>query len=160
MPNSRPPPLINFLKFFQTPSHPTFIPAPPLIRFLWFSQNSRLFQPPFDYAPKSTTEIRKSEIPPSGFCPISGDWDELGIPKMQQNARVTAFTVSELLKENQKAGKITPRFIITTLLPLSAFWVTRCLRSIKLFNAIDNLWERDTTLCVSWNCQGNFSLNS
>ena len=110
MPNSRPPPLINFLKFFQTPSHPTFIPAPPLIRFLWFSQNSRLFQPPFDYAPKSTTEIRKSEIPPSVFCPISGDWDELGIPKMQQNARVTAFTVSELLKENQKERrfKITP----------------------------------------------------
>ena len=116
-------------------------------------------------------EIRKSEIPPSEFCPISGDWGELWIPNlaqmslikcywMLQNARVTAFTVSELLKENQKAGKITPRFIITTLLPLSAFWVTRCLRSIKLFNAIDNLWERDTTLCVSWNCQGNFSLNS
>ena len=116
-------------------------------------------------------EIRKSEIHPSEFCPISGDWDKLWIPNlarmslikcywMLQNARVTAFTVSELLKENQKAGKITPRFIITTLLPLSAFWVTRCLRSIKLFNAIDNLWERDTTLCVSWNCQGNFSLNS
>ena len=60
-------------------------------------------------------EIRKSEIPPSEFCPISGDWGELGIPNlarmslikcywMLQNARVTAFTVSELLWENQHGG--------------------------------------------------------
>ena len=57
-------------------------------------------------------EIRKSEIPPSEFCPISGDWGELWIPNlarmfliecywMLQNSRVTAFTVSELLRENQ-----------------------------------------------------------
>ena len=53
-------------------------------------------------------EIRKSEILPSEFW----YWDELGIPdlarmfliksyKMMQNAKVTAFTVSELLRENQ-----------------------------------------------------------
>ena len=64
-------------------------------------------------------EIRKSEIPPSEFCPISGDWGELWIPNlarmsliecywMLQNSRVTAFTVSELLRENQLGGKITP----------------------------------------------------
>ena len=57
-------------------------------------------------------EIRKSEIPSSEFCPISGDWDELWIPNlarmsliecywMLQNSRVTAFTVFELLRENQ-----------------------------------------------------------
>ena len=62
---------------------------------------------------------RKSEIPPSEFCPISGDWGKLGIPNLArmslikcyrilQNTRVTAFTVSELLKENQHRGKITP----------------------------------------------------
>ena len=45
------------------------------------------------------------------LCPISGDWGELEIPNltrmflikcywMLQNARFTAFTVSELLKEN------------------------------------------------------------
>ena len=46
-------------------------------------------------------EIRKSEISPSEFYLISGDWGELGIPdlarkrySMLQNARVTAFTVS------------------------------------------------------------------
>ena len=46
-------------------------------------------------------EIRKSEISPSEFYLISGDWGELGIPNlarkcywMLQNARVTAFTVS------------------------------------------------------------------
>ena len=61
-------------------------------------------------------EIRKSEIPLSEFCPISGDWGRLGIPNlarmslmkyyyMLQNGRVTAFTVSELLRENQQGGK-------------------------------------------------------
>ena len=50
---------------------------------------------------------RNPEIPPSEFYPISGDWDELGIPNlarmflikcyyMLQNGRVAAFTVSEL----------------------------------------------------------------
>ena len=64
-------------------------------------------------------EIRKLEIPPSEFCPISQDWGELGIPNlapmtlikfywMLQNARVTVFTVSELLRENQQKGNINP----------------------------------------------------
>ena len=55
-------------------------------------------------------EIWKSETP-SEFCPISGDLDELEIPNltrmclikcywMLQNARVTAFIVPELLREN------------------------------------------------------------
>ena len=53
-------------------------------------------------------EIWKSEIPPSEFCPISGDWVKLWIPNltrmsliecywMLQISRVTAFTVFELL---------------------------------------------------------------
>ena len=53
-------------------------------------------------------EIRKSEI-----CPISRDWSKLGILNsarmslmkfywMQQNVRVTAFTVFELLKETNR----------------------------------------------------------
>ena len=57
-------------------------------------------------------EIRISKIPPSEFCPISGDWGELWIPNlarmsliefywMLQNSRITAFTVFELLRENQ-----------------------------------------------------------
>ena len=60
-------------------------------------------------------EIRKSKIPPSEFCPISGDWGELWVPGlarmslmecywMLQNARVTSFTVLELLRENQLVG--------------------------------------------------------
>ena len=72
-------------------------------------------------------EIWKSEIPLSEFYPISGDWDELGIPSlarmflmkcylMLQIAKVTAFTVSELLRKTNRgrgAGegggvKITP----------------------------------------------------
>ena len=56
--------------------------------------------------------MRKSKIPPSEFCPISGDWGNLAIPNLArmslikyrilQNARVTAFTVSELLRKNQQ----------------------------------------------------------
>ena len=64
-------------------------------------------------------EIRKSEITPSEFCQISGDWGKLGILNvarmllmkcywMLQNARVTAFTISELLRENQKGGVKLP----------------------------------------------------
>ena len=60
-------------------------------------------------------EIRKSKIPPSELCPISGDWEILRIPsltwmslikcyRMLQNAMVTTFTVSELLRENQQEG--------------------------------------------------------
>ena len=58
-------------------------------------------------------EIRKSEIPPSEFCPISEEWSKLEIPNLTQRslmkcywmlkiARFTAFTVSELLRENQQ----------------------------------------------------------
>ena len=60
-------------------------------------------------------EIRKSEISPSELCQVSGDLDKLGIPNlvrtslikrywMLQNAKVTAFTNSELLTENQQWG--------------------------------------------------------
>ena len=64
-------------------------------------------------------EIWKSEIPPSAFCPISGEWGELWIPNlvrmfllecywMLQNSRVAVFTVFELLRQNQlEGGKIT-----------------------------------------------------
>ena len=58
-------------------------------------------------------------MPLSKFCPISGDWNELGIPNLVwmsliksywllQNARVTAFTVSELFRENQQSGQGFP----------------------------------------------------
>ena len=30
---------------------------------------------------RDSPEIQKSEIPTSEFCPISGDWGELGVPK-------------------------------------------------------------------------------
>ena len=60
-------------------------------------------------------EIRKSEIPPSEFFPISEDWGGLWMPNlarmsviecywMLQNFRVTAFTVFELLRKNQLGG--------------------------------------------------------
>ena len=62
-------------------------------------------------------EIWKSEIPPSEFWQISGDWDELGIPHLARmsliksywtlkNARVTTFAVSELFRKNQLGGGV------------------------------------------------------
>ena len=71
-------------------------------------------------------KIWKSEIPLSEFCPISGDRGELRIPnfgrmflmasyRMLQNCRVTAFTVSELIRENQQGSKNTP-------IPLPTQW--------------------------------------
>ena len=67
---------------------------------------------------KDWPEIWKSELPSSGFYSIFGDWGELGVPNlaqmflmkcywMLQKARVTAFTVSELLWKHQQGG-ITP----------------------------------------------------
>ena len=57
---------------------------------------------------------------PSEFCPTYGDWSELGIPNyariclikcywILQNVRVTTFTFSELLWENQQEeGELPP----------------------------------------------------
>ena len=61
---------------------------------------------------KGLTRNPESEIHPSAFCPISGGWGELGIPNFAQmslikscrileNARVTTFTVSKLLREKR-----------------------------------------------------------
>ena len=61
------------------------------------------------------TRVQKLGMPPSGLCPISGDWGMLGIPNlgpvspikyywMLQNAKVTAFAVSGMLRENQYEG--------------------------------------------------------
>ena len=61
---------------------------------------------------KDWPEIQKSEILRSESCPISGEWGELWIPHLArmfviecywilQNFRATAFTVFELLRENQ-----------------------------------------------------------
>ena len=91
---------------------PSFMSTSSLVLELW--------QFPFI---RDWPEILKLEIPPSEFCPISGDWDELGIPNstrsflrkcywMLQNTRVTAVTVSELLRENQQGGKITLIFTL------------------------------------------------
>ena len=87
---------------------PSFMSISPMVLELW----------QFSFI-RDWSEIRKSEIPPSEFFPISGDWGELEIPKltpmslikrywMLQHARVTAFTVSELLRENQQGGEKLP----------------------------------------------------
>ena len=73
-------------------------------------------------------EIRELETPPSEFCPISGDWGELGLANLKrtslikcywmlQNTRVTAFTVY-LSRGNQQGGGgggITPTLIKVNL---------------------------------------------
>ena len=72
------------------------------------------------YFVRDWPEIQKLKIPPSEFCPISGDWGMLEIPNlvgmflmkcywMLQNVRVTSFSISELLRENQQRGIPSPR---------------------------------------------------
>ena len=73
---------------------PSFMSISPLVLELW--QLSFI---------RDWPEIRKSEIPPSEFCPISGEWGELEIPNLAltksltkcywilQNGKDTAFTV-------------------------------------------------------------------
>ena len=99
-------------------------------------------------------EIRKSEIPPSEFCPISGDWGELWIPNlarmsliecywMLQNSRVTVFTVFELLREKQqRGGKVK--------LPPHSHTQSR----VKLGPSIEiwYIWLGFKSLLVSLNC--------
>ena len=64
-------------------------------------------------------EIRKSEVPPSKFCPILEDGGKLWKPNltrmfliecywMLQHFSVTALTVFELLSENQLGGVKLP----------------------------------------------------
>ena len=66
---------------------------------------------------KDWPEIQKLEISPSGFCQISADWGTLGTPNLMrmslvksywllQNARVTSYTVSKLLRKNQQVEKL------------------------------------------------------
>ena len=101
-------------------------------------------------------EISKSGIPPSEFCPLSGDWSELWIPNlarmsliecywMLQNSKVTAFKVFELLRENQLRGKIknigsssnhtsftTPRYIQNIVKHLKRSFLRKLLTSFSL----------------------------
>ena len=80
-------------------------------------------------------EIQISKIPP--FFPISGNWDELETPNlvrvslmkcywMLQNAKVTASTVSELLRENQHGTGVS-----NYLLPIQ-------IKSITSFDILDS----------------------
>ena len=73
------------------------------------------------FAHKGLTRNPEIGNTPSEFCPVSEGWGELGRPNLArmylikyywtlQNIRVAAFTVSELLRENQQdgCGKIIP----------------------------------------------------
>ena len=64
-------------------------------------------------------EIRKSEIPPSEFCSISGDWGKVWVQNlarmsliefywMLQNSRVTAFFRFWVIKEKPTGGVKSP----------------------------------------------------
>ena len=81
-----------FVKFFDVVlflssslvTGPSFMSISSLVLDLW--------QFPFI---RDWPEIRKLEIPPSGFCPISRNWGELGIPNL---ARTSLLNVTECCK--------------------------------------------------------------
>ena len=41
-------------------------------------------------------EIRKSEIPPSDFCPISGDWSEIWIPNLARMFLIKCYWMLQM----------------------------------------------------------------
>ena len=70
--------------------------------------------------------MQKSEMPPCEFCPISEDW-KLVISNLVRmsvmkcywillDAKVAAFTVSELLTENQQGLKLPPKELLLSTL--------------------------------------------
>ena len=86
----------------------SFMPTSSLVLELW----------QFSFI-RDCPEIRKLEMAPSEFCPISGDWRKLGITNLARislikfnwklrNSRVTVLTVFELLRENQQEVNFTP----------------------------------------------------
>ena len=129
----------NFFEFFLfllsiLVTGPSFMSMSSLVLELW----------QFSFI-KDWPEIRKSEIPPSEFCLISGDWGKLGIPNLArrflmkcywilQNARVTAFTVSELFRENQHKSKIPPHAIQIRVKIIAQF--------LSLLLICDKIFER------------------
>ena len=63
---------------------------------------------PFSFI-RDWQEIRKSEIPPSEFCPISEDWHKLGIPNLARMSLIECYWMlqnSRLLRENQLGGGV------------------------------------------------------
>ena len=57
-------------------------------------------------------EIRKSQIAPCEFFPISGDWGKLGIPNLARMSLIICYwmlqNASEFLRENQLGGVKLP----------------------------------------------------
>ena len=103
---------------------------------------------------KGWPEIRKLEIPPSEFFPISEDWGKLAIPNlarmslmkcywMLQNVKVTAFIVSKLLRENQQGRQNYPN---PTRLELTNSLLKHLLINLQLFTKYLGL-----TLVSMWN---------
>ena len=86
-----------------------------------------------------------TEIPPSEFCPISKDWGQLLIQmslikfyRMLQNFRVTAFTVSELLRENQQ-GYPPPTQIAVKMTSIISFSLERL--GFQLIGSFFKTWS-------------------
>ena len=91
--------------------------------------------------------IRKLEITPSEFCPIPGDWSELGIPNLARsslikyywmlpNARVKVkFYFYWVIKGNPIGGvKLPPTQIRFKTLTLRLLWVVSIQKSCLLYS--------------------------
>ena len=66
---------------------PSFMSISSLILVLW----------QFSFI-KDWPEIRKLEIPPSEFCPISGYWDELWVPNLARMSLINCYWMLQRLQ--------------------------------------------------------------
>ena len=68
------------LLFLSLVTGPSFMSISSLVLELW----------QFTFI-KDWPEIQKSEIPPSEFCPISGDWGKLGVPNIARMSLMNCY---------------------------------------------------------------------
>ena len=73
---------LGFVVFFLS----SFITVPSFMSLSW--PVLELWQFPFT---KDWPEIRKSEIPPSKFCPVSGDWGKLVILNSARRSQIKCY---------------------------------------------------------------------
>ena len=83
-------------------TYPSFMTISLLVLELWRLSFMRYFP-----------EIRKSEIFPDRFCPISGDWDELGIPNLQQLSLMKCYWMLQKTRVKQMLDNKLPGALST-----------------------------------------------
>ena len=112
-------------------------------------------------------EIRKSKIPTSDFCPISGDWDKLEIPNFARMSLINfycqccSFYCFWVIKGKQMGGKLPPPPTTTTHPPRLGLKVYHLLRkSLEWSLFYPNYIYSNILIILSLHRKWNFPLKN